>query len=155
MGDRRRKFPSYEGMIVVDVLCCMCAGMLTGINAGDVDGVLSLEHMPTVPGVLPGQDIEGGSDCEYDLSQDGSNVSTQAYMSTNIHAHTRHIASPWPKIILQSGLKNENFSGMCKSQDAPHIQTKPCMFSALWLVLIGISALKDLRMPSILPYDVS
>lgn len=35
---------------------------------GGVDG------MPTVPGVLPGQDLEGGSECDFDVSADGSQV---------------------------------------------------------------------------------
>lgn len=47
--------------------------MVVGARPDTFQG--GLDGMPNVPGVLPGQDIEGGSECEYDVSQDGS-VST-------------------------------------------------------------------------------
>ncbi len=52
-----------------------CAGMVIGVRPDTYsENGPALDGMPTVPGVLPGQDIEGGSECDFDVSADGSQV---------------------------------------------------------------------------------
>ncbi len=50
------------------------AGMVVGARPDQFTGAVGVAIMPSVPGVLPGQDLEGGSECEYDLVEEGSGL---------------------------------------------------------------------------------
>ncbi len=80
-------------VLTLNLLCPCCAlhaGMVVGVRPESyVDSVNGISGLPQVPGVLPGQDLEGGSECDYDLSERGSGTLVSALTRTQTHTQTQ------------------------------------------------------------------